>query len=727
MSKSRLKIVKNKKILRDLIAYCKQTKYCSFDFETSDTEYINPDSYPLCLGVSFQPGISYVIPLAHKDSPIKKKNRWLYYLRKFGREVLADASIVKVAWNLKFEYNWCLRYNIRLRGRLFDGMLAKYCLDEERPHDLKSQVDRFFPEFSGYEGWSEGIKWVDKPLDGLMKYCGIDSDLTLRLMLYFEPKLIKLGFYPLFRNLLMTSLRVLAESEYRGALIDENYLRDLVETYRKKIEESDRKLRSIPEVVKFESRKVIALRKQMIEDVRLEIAAIEREDASNDREERSKLTRIKNREKKITNIMAGVYNKKESEKLGPINFGSPTQLIDFLFKKKYGLRLPVSKYTQDKKTKQETDTPSTAEDVLEELKKKDKTGFMEQLLAHRGLTKLNSTYVEGMLKNLDRYGRVHTSFFLHGTVTGRLSSREPNLQNIPRDTTASDIKRMFIPPPGYLLLEVDYSQAELRVVAEMAEDEVMIDIFKKNFNIHVATACLVNFGNLKKYDKIKEIIKDVTHPKNIHWEKEKKKGKTVNFGILYGQGAPALAEGLGIPVEEAEEFIKGWLDNYPGVKKWMRNQIRFCEEHEYVKNMFGRKRRLPDINSEYKGFKKKAERDCINAPIQGTASDFALLSQVIIRHEIMKGNLPVDMQQVYTVHDSIGYYIRASDIHWVIPKIIKICANPDTKKYFGFELKHVWMKVSPEVGKHWGELREYDEKVNYKIWQKELNKSMLAA
>jgi DNA polymerase I-like protein with 3'-5' exonuclease and polymerase domains len=653
MSKSRLKIVKNKRDLWDLISHCKTTGYCSFDYETSDTEYINPDSYPLCLGVSFQPGCSWVIPLAHRESSLRKKRKWKRYLRLFGSEVLGNPDITKIAWNLKFEYNWCLRYNIRLRGRLFDGMLAKYCLDEERPHDLKSMVDKFFPEFSGYEGWSEGIKWVDKPLDGLMKYCGIDADLTLRLYHYFEPRLIKGGFYNLFRNLLMTAVRPLAEAEYRGTIIDEAYLSDLVKTYKQKIEESEKKLRGMPALVKFEKKNIRRKKKDLLAEIRLEIAQIEEESASNDKEERSKITRIKNREKKITNIMAGVFNKKEQEKLEPLNFGSPKQLIDFLYLKKYGLRLPIIKFTKNKDTKKPTETPATDEETLETLQAKDKSGFIKQLLIHRGLTKLDSTYVSGMLKNIDRYGRVHTSFLIHGTVTGRLSSREPNLQNIPRDTTASDIKRMFIPPPGYVLLEVDYSQAELRVVAELAKDEVMIDIFKRNYNIHVATACLLN-GGLHLYDQVKGILKDPKHKDNLKWEKEKKKAKTVNFGILYGQSAKALAEDIGISTEEAQDFINRWLKNYPGVRKWMKNQINYCRKHGYVKNMFGRKRRLQDIDSDYKGFREKAERDCINAPIQGTASDFTLFSQVVIRHEIMKGNLPIDMYQVYTVHDSRG-------------------------------------------------------------------------
>lgn len=278
-------------------------------------------------------------------------------------------------------------------------------------------------------------------------------------------------------------------------------------------------------------------------------------------------------------------------------------------------------------------------------------------------------------------------------------------------TTNPEVKPMFVPPKGMLHYEVDYSQAELRVVGEIAVDEVMIDIFKRGYNIHVATACQVN-NCLDKYDEVRKIIKDETHPDNDKWEREKKKAKTVNFGIIYGQSAQALADGLGISLKEAEDFIKGWLDSYSGVKKWMKNQIIFCRAEGYVKNIFGQKRRLPDIWNDNDGIREKAERDCINAPIQGGASHFTVLSTVVLREQRMKGLLPAYMVQRYSVHDSIGFYLKGQDLHWVNPIAVKICSNPNTLEYFGFEMQHVNMKVSAELGKNWGNLFEVEATTN---------------
>lgn len=724
MSKNdtRIVIVQNEYQLDELITHCKTTKYCSFDYETTGFQYQSPDQYPLILGVSFQPGSSGIIPLGHKDSPFKKN--YQKYLFKFGKEVLENPKIIKIGWNLKFEYKWCLRYNIVPKGRLFDAMLAKYCLDEEMPHDLKSFVTKFFPRYAGYEkelrvvketGELDRVDWNNTDFDKLCKYCGIDADLTGRSMIYMEPKLMKLGFYNLFRNLLMGILRVLAESEYRGMLADREYLDKLIKDYQIKIEQADKAMREDPALLKYEAKFKKKHLQNLINKVRLDIEEIIERDAPN----AARL--IAFREAKIKGFLEGKFNNKESyEKL---NFKSPDQLREFFFTSKFGLRLKPIKFTKDKNTGRRTNKPSTDEDTLIKLKEHDKSGFMQKLLDHRGLVKLDSTYISGMYPNLDIHNRIHANFRINGTVTGRLSCTQPNLQNIPRGSTAADIKRQFITPPGYLLLEVDYSQAELRIIAEVSKDKAMIDIFNKNYNIHVATACKMN-GGLEIYDKVKAIIKigesldanQLVLPENkkyLKWVKEKKKGKSLNFSIVYQQGDKATAETLGVSEKEARRFKQEWFKQFPGVKKWIEKQKKLAHKQECVISLFGRKRRLYDVNCGDSFWEAEAERQAINTPIQGASGDFTLFSQVVIREEILKGNLPRDLFHVYTVHDSIGYYIRPEYIHDVVPKIMKICNNPQTMKYFGFELKYVTMKVSPEVGIHWAALKDYDPNTNY--------------
>lgn len=717
---SKLIIIEKDSQVEELIHYCKQTKYACVDWETTGLNY-HTDT-PLVLGVSFQPGSSWIIPLGHKDSPFKKN--YVKVLRKFSKEVVEDWDIVKVAWNLKFEYKWFMRYDTMMKGRLFDAQLAKYCLDEERPHDLETFVANMFPEYAGYklkfrlsQSDDEGVKldWKNTDFQDLCRYCGMDADLELRAMILMEPKLIKHGFYSLFRNMLMMITKVLAESEYRGMLVDRKYLEGLIKEYAIKIDDCTKKLRGIPAVLKYEKKFREYHIKQLTESVKLEIATIEEEDAQN----AARL--IANRELKLKGFAEGKFNNKE--KYDGFNFNSPPQLGAFLFKHKFGLRLPIVKYTTDKKTKQETDTPSTDEEVLLELQKKDKSGFMKGLLNLRGLTKLNSTYIVGTHKLLDEHNRVHASFRVNGTVTGRLSCRDPNLQNIPRGSTAADIKRMFIPPPGYLLLELDYSQAELRIIAELSGDKAMIDIFKRNYNIHTATACKMN-GGIDQYDKVKKILKiadsmsakELAEKKNkdyLFWVKEKKKGKTLNFSIVYQQGDEATADDLEVSIAKARRFKAEWFSQFPRVANWIANVKKQARRDEYVYNMFGGKRRLHNINSPNYGLALEAERQAVNAPVQGGSGYFTLLSCIAIREEILKGKFPRDFLQSVTVHDSIQFYTKPEYIHKVVPELIKICDNPETQKYFGFQMKDVFMKVSIEVGNHWADMKDYNQEEDY--------------
>jgi DNA polymerase-1 len=718
---SELVIIEKESQVEELIHHCKQTRYASHDYETTSFKFQNKEDYPLILGVSFQPGSSWIIPLGHKESPFRK----IYpkVLKKFGREVLEDRDIVKVGWNIKFENKWSLRYDINTQGRLFDAMLAKYCLDEEMPHDLKNFVSNFFPQYAGYEnelkiheetGELRKVDWLNTPYDKLCAYCGKDSDLTLKGMVIMEPKLIKLGFYRLYRNLLSGILKVLSESEYRGLLADRLYLEKLQRVYAVKLKQSEDRLKNTPALLKYEQKYKRKHLRDLIQNIRLDIARINEEDAPN----AGRL--IANREAKIKGFLEGKFANKE--RYDGFNFNSPDQLKQFFFLSKLGLRLKPIKFTKDKNGRR-TDNPSTAEDVLDVLKKDDKSGFMQNLLDHRALVKLESTYITGMYEVLDSLDRIHANYRANGTVTGRLSCVKPNMQNIPRGSTAADIKRQFIPPPGYLLYEIDYSQAELRIVAAKSRDKAMLEIFAQNYNPHVATACKMN-GGIKLYPRVKDILKvaeamdakTLALPENkkyLRWVKNKKKGKSQNFSILYQQGDKAMAEALECSEKEAKQFRKEWFAQYPGVEKWVKRQKRLCHEQEYVMSYFGRKRRLHDANCGDSFWEAEAERQAVNAPIQADSGDYTLFSQVVIREEQLKGNIPLDFLHAYTVHDSIGYYIRPYDVSTLVPKLEKICENPQTLRYFGFELKGVRMKVASEVGLHWAALKDFDPWTDY--------------
>ena len=731
------KIVKTWKQIKQLVNWIKTTKVCSFDFETTSNEFQQDKEVPTIIGISFQPGSSYIIPLAHFDSPFK--HEWVKVLRYLSKEVFEDKDIMKLAFNAKFEHKWLFKYYCNMRGRIFDTMLAKYLLNEEKPNDLKSLVLTLLPEFAGYEHEMDQLVakhgWAGVPLKPLSKYCGLDCDLNLRLFIILEPKLIQHNFYLLFRNMLMMAHRVLMESEFSGIYVNKPYLDSLVPFYKNQIDEAEKRLRYTAAIRKFENWAVSNHHNKLTAKIRVEIDKLNEELESTKDEARIKRLNksIEYRETKISAILANGPTP-EKQKYAGINFGSPVQLQDFLYNSPKGLRLPVVEYSEAGK-------PSTSEDTLTKLsaqmeqkllkkslnKKKRKKyefsmDFFKTLFEYRGLTKLYSTYVIGIQERITTKDRVHAGFLIHGTVTGRLSSRDPNLQNIPRDTTSSMIKPMFIPPKGMLLLEVDYSQAELRVVAELAKEKVMIEWFSKGYNIHVATACKMNHC-MDRYDEIKAILKDPNHPENEHWEKQKKKAKTVNFGILYGQTKFKLAESLKCTPDEAQVFLDEWFEAFPAITKYIRKQHRFVEKHGYVKSLWGRKRRLPDArckdDKDMRGFYLKAMRDSINAPIQGASNDFTVFSSVIIREDKLMGKLPWDLQQAYTVHDSLGFYVHPEDIHWVTPMLVNICDNPETKEWFGFRMKYVKMKVSPEIGINWGSLREYNPEEDYTKWVNE--------
>lgn len=745
MENTNITVRKRSQVLK-LIKYCKQTGYASIDYETNGRHFRHPLFEPTTIAISFQPGISYVIPLAHKESPFLRKSLWVVFMDMIGREILENKDIVKIAWNLKFEYNVSRRLGYTMKGRLFDGMLAKYLLKEERPMDLKSNVAIFCPRYAGYDLKGQPGKkasrdqivnfWSNVPLAELSKYNGLDADLTLRLMMFFEKRLIENGFYKLFRNMMMMGTRVLSDSEWEGIPINEKYLEGLVVSYAEKIAEIEKECYGNPAIKKFENRMIKEKIKKAsfaieteIETIRDELKALKKkfkktDDKSLVKSINSAKKKIKTREEKIDRLLARDFTTNKEKKLAEgVNFASPAQMIDLFFTSKAGFRFKVVKYTVDKKTKKETKTPSTDESVLEELSLLDKSGFVKKLLEYRGVTKLYSTYILGIKNKLTPEGRIHGGFLLHGTVTGRLSSREPNLQNIPRDTTASDIKKMYIPPKGKLLLQLDYGQAELRVIAAQANETEMLKWFREGRDIHLAVACDKNKWD---YDWALPIYlkEDKSDPNYTKIKTERKYAKTINFGIIYGQTAKKLAIGMEASIEEAERYLQQYRKRFPNIWRFINKQQKYAHKHGYVMNLFGRKRRLPNIflpmeskeqRNKNWGKVAEAERQSVNAPIQGAASDYTLFSSILIWEKIQKGELPKDMVQAYTVHDSLGYFIDPKDLHWVVPILYKICSNPETKEWFGFEIESVKMHVDFEVSeKNWGELSTYHPETDYK-------------
>lgn len=705
---TRYHILKSFKELRKLVIACKTTGYASVDFETNAKPLYNNDFKPTILSVTFQPGSGISIPLQHFDPSVEylqKNNKWLRWLRYFGKEVIENPNIVKIAWNWKFDNQIFKKYNIHHRGTVIDGMLAKYLLNEERPNGLKDMVKKYLPEFAGYEKYDkfDSIPWDRKPLEDLCRYGCMDTDFTLRLALFLEEKLINKGFYNLFRNLLMPASRVLQRAETLGLPFDRDLNSKFREKYGNMIEDCKTRLYAIPQVRRFQKKEIQRRKEEYIEQLKREIEELQGQDKNNARS-------IKSREDKISRILAGEYVTKAEQKLvEPLNFGSQKQMVDFLFLSKHGLKLPILEYTKDPKTKKDSNNPSTAEGTLVKLKQHDTTGFIDILLELRGIQTINSTFIVGLGDLVQDDNCVHPTYLIHGTVTGRLSSRNPNGQNIPKTMVNPDVKLQFITPKGKLFLAYDYSQAELRVLAHVAKEKTMLEWFRTGKDIHLASACKKYHED---YDKIIKIYEDETHPEYKIWKKRRKQAKTINFGIVYGQTAMKLAESLSTPeepvsAEDAQKFLDDYFKTFPKIQKFMSKQHKFMEENGYVQSLFGRKRRCPKVYSEKYGEYLEALRQSVNAPIQSAASDMALFASVIVYEKVKLGQLP-PMDEVNTVHDSVYQFIEPK---YITPDTIygiwDICRNPSTKKYFGFSIDDVDMSMDFSIGRNMAEELPY--------------------
>jgi DNA polymerase-1 len=319
------------------------------------------------------------------------------------------------------------------------------------------------------------------------------------------------------------------------------------------------------------------------------------------------------------------------------NVSSPMQVGEILFDR---LKL------DDKARKTKTGQYSTSEDVLEKIRSKHP--IIGKILDYRGLKKLLSTYIDALPLLISPVtGKVHTSYNQTVAVTGRLSSTNPNLQNIPiRDAQGKEIRKAFIPDKGSIFLSADYSQIELRIMAHLSGDANMMDAFINGLDIHTATAA-----------KIYKI------PLNEVTTEMRRKAKTANFGIIYGISVFGLSDRLDIPRAEAKELIDGYFITYPDVKKYMDASIQRAREMGYVETLLGRKRSLPDINSQNGVVRGFAERNAINAPIQGSAADIIKIAMVRIQNRLEQGNLQAKMTM--QVHDELNFTVPTNEIELV--------------------------------------------------------------
>ncbi|WP_335972532.1 DNA polymerase I [Gaetbulibacter jejuensis] len=548
-----------------------QTSVC-FDTETTG---LNPLTAELVgIAFSWETGKGFYLPFPENKDEAQELIEEL-------RPFFEAENIQKIGQNLKYDIKVLAKYNIEVKGPLFDTMLAHYLINPDMRHnmDVLSETYLNYSPISietliGKKGKNQ-LSMRDVPLDKQTEYAVEDADITLQLKEHFEKELGEANTQKLFDEIEIPLLRVLAAMELEGINLDKDFLNSLSE--------------------------------QLNSD--------------------------------IANLEKSIYEAAGEE----FNIASPKQLGVILFEK---MKLV------DKPKKTKTGQYSTAEDVLSYLAKDHE--IIQNILDFRGLSKLKSTYVDALpLQVEEATGRVHTDYMQTVAATGRLSSNNPNLQNIPiRTERGRQVRKAFVPRnEDYTLLAADYSQIELRIIAALSGEETMIEAFKHGEDIHASTASKV----------FNVAIEDVTR-------EQRSNAKTVNFGIIYGVSAFGLSNQTDLSRSEAKELIDTYYETYPKLKNYISKQVDFARDHGYVQTVLGRRRYLKDINSRNAVVRGAAERNAVNAPIQGSAADIIKLAMINIFEKLEAGDYKTKM--LLQVHDELVFDVYKPELD-EISKLIK--------------------------------------------------------
>ena len=552
------KLIENKEDAQNLCDFLLTNDFLSLDTETTSTNAIDAELVGLSFAVKEKEAWYVAIP-AKREEALQIVNIF--------KPLYENPQILKIGQNIKYDLEVLANYGIELKGELWDTMIAHYLIQPELHHNMDYMAEVYLnyqtihiDELIGPRGKNQKSMRDLSPTQ-VYEYAAEDADITLRLKNVLEPKLKDAGVVDLFYQIEMPLVRVLAEMEMNGVLIDTNSLKETSELFTMRLTELEHRI--------------------------YELAGEE------------------------------------------FNIASPKQVGDILFGKLQIIEKP-------KKTK--TGQYVTNEETLQSLRSKHE--IVEKILEHRGLKKLVGTYVDALPKLINpRTGHIHTSFNQTITATGRLSSSDPNLQNIPiRGEDGKEIRKAFIPEPGCQFFSADYSQIELRVMAHLSEDEHMMQVFREGKDLHAATAATI-------YKKgIDEVSRD-----------ERTKSKRANFGIIYGITVFGLAERLEIDRSEARQSIDGFFQTFPQVHDYMERSKEIVRQKGYAETIFHRRRYLPDIHSHNATVRGFAERNAINAPIQGSAADIIKVAMVRIYKRMKDEGLKSKM--ILQVHDELNFSV----------------------------------------------------------------------
>lgn len=520
------------------------------------------------------------------------------------RPFFESESIEKIGQNLKYDIKVLAKYNVAVKGKLFDTMLAHYLINPDMRHNMDVLAETYLnytpisiTELIGKKGKNQ-LSMRDVPLEKQTEYAVEDADITLQLKEHFQNELGEANTQKLFDDIEVPLLRVLAAMELEGINLDKSFLNGLSE------------------------------------QLNIDISTLEK----------------------------SIYEAAGEE----FNIASPKQLGDILFDK---MKLV------DKPKKTKTGQYATSEDILSYLAKDHE--IIQHILDFRGLSKLKSTYVDALpLQIEEATGRVHTDYMQTVAATGRLSSNNPNLQNIPiRTERGRQVRKAFIPrSEEYILLAADYSQIELRIIAALSKEETMIEAFKNGEDIHASTAS-------KVFDvPLGEVTRE-----------QRSNAKTVNFGIIYGVSAFGLSNQTDLSRGEAKELIDTYYETYPKLRAYMSEQVDFARDNGYVKTVLDRRRYLKDINSRNAIVRGAAERNAVNAPIQGSAADIIKIAMINIYNKLEAGNYKTKM--LLQVHDELVFDVYKPEL-----ETIKTLVKTEMENAFKMEVP---LDVDLGVGNDW--------------------------
>lgn len=491
-----------------------------------------------------------------------------------------ESEIEKIGQNLKYDIKVMQTYGVRLKGKLFDTMLAHYLINPDMRHNMDVLSETYLnyspksiESLIGKKG--KGQKSMrDVAIDEIKEYAAEDADITFQLKEKFAPQLEQAGTRKLFDEIEIPLVQVLADMEREGIRLDADFLRG------------------------------------MSAEMAIEIKALEEKiyEAAGER----------------------------------FNLASPKQLGDILFDK--------MKIGDGKQKKTKTGQYATGEEVLSYLALS--SPFVKDILEWRQLVKLQSTYVDALPEQVSAVtGRVHTDYMQAVAATGRLSSNNPNLQNIPiRTERGRQIRRAFVArDENFTLLSADYSQIELRIIAALSGEPNMIESFKNGEDIHRSTAAKV-----------------FNVPADEVTREQRSNAKTVNFGIIYGVSAFGLSNQTSLSRSESKELIDAYYATYPRLKAYMHEQVEFARRHGYAQTVSGRRRYLKDINSQNAVVRGAAERNAVNAPIQGSAADIIKIAMINIHRKLQEG---WKSRMLLQVHDELVFDVHLSELETIKPMI----------------------------------------------------------